>query len=126
MKLKLDENLPAALVPALRRRGHDVDTVATEKLVGARDERVWAAAQAGGRLLITQDLDFSDRRRYRPGTHAGVIIVRLSEPGRRALLQRIDALFATEAVDAWHGCFVVVTEHKIRVTPPTPPLSSIE
>lgn len=118
MRIKLDENLPTALVPALSKRGHDVDTVAAEELSGARDEQVWAAAQAEGRLLITQDLDFSDTRRYRPGTHAGVVVIRLREPGRRALLRRIDTLFGTESVEHWSGCFVVVTEHKIRIRAP--------
>jgi hypothetical protein len=58
-------------------------------------------------------------RRFRPGTHAGLQLVRLNQPGRLASLHRIDALFATEDVARWHRCFVVVTEHKIRVRAPS-------
>ena len=63
MTIKLDENLPERLVAALAALGHDVDTVRAEHLAGRDDPDVWAAAQATGRFLITQDLDFSDVRR---------------------------------------------------------------
>ncbi len=118
MKVKLDENLPLALAIALRARGHDVDTVADEGLKGRDDSTIWQAAQAEGRFLITQDLDFSDVRRFSPGTHAGLLLVRLAEPGRLTLLQRIDALFASEHVEKWQRRFVIVTDHKVRVRAP--------
>ena len=44
MKLKLDENLPESLVPALSALGHDVDNVRLEGLVGQSDPNVWRAA----------------------------------------------------------------------------------
>jgi predicted nuclease of predicted toxin-antitoxin system len=72
VKLKLDENLPHRLVQALTRLGHDVDTVFDERLTRHDDSEVWAAAQRYARFLVTQDLDFSDARRYAPGTHHGL------------------------------------------------------
>ena len=89
MKLKLDENLPERLVPELRSLGHDVDTVRAEHLGGRNDEEVWQGAQAAKRFLITQDLDFSHMRRYTPGTHEGLLLVRLAQPGRDALVARV-------------------------------------
>ena len=94
MKVKLDQNLPGRLVREL-------------------------AAQSAGRFLITQDLDFSDVRRYTPGTHLGLLLVRLSQPGRGALVARVALLFEAENVDAWKGCLVVATDHKVRVKRPT-------
>jgi predicted nuclease of predicted toxin-antitoxin system len=79
---------------------------------------VWEAAQAGNRFLITQDLDFSDLRRYTPGTHAGLLLVRLAHPGRDALIAPIAALFETENVDQWRGCLIVATDHKVRIKRP--------
>jgi hypothetical protein len=92
-------------------------------LSGGTDQQVWEAAQAVDRFLITQDLDFSDIRRYTPGTHAGLLLVRLAHPGRDALLVRIEALFATENVDEWRGCLVVATDHKLRIKRPAEPMS---
>ncbi len=62
MRIKLDENLPTSLVESLVELGHDADSVQQEGLQGAPDPDVWAATQADERLLVTQDLDFSDVR----------------------------------------------------------------
>lgn len=116
MKVKLDENLSERLVPVLRRFGHDVDTVRDEGLTGFADSDVWQAAQSEQRFLITQDLDFSDSRRYAPGTHAGLLLVRLREPGGNALLEAVSGI-ASE-LHAWSGCFVVLTGRKLRIKRP--------
>ena len=118
MKIKLDENMPVGLAGLLAADGHDVDTVADEGLAGCRDDRVWAAAQVSQRLLITQDLDFSDLRRFAPGTHAGLLLVRLREPGRRALTQHVRRVFRAEKPAGWEGCVVVLTERKVRILRP--------
>ena len=110
MKIKLDENLPDRLVVVLTALGHNVDTVRTEQLTGRADPDVWGAAQAAQRLLITQDLDFSDVRRFTPGTHAGLLLVRLTRPGRNALFERVSTVFQTENVEDWTGCLVVATQ----------------
>ena len=109
MKIKLDENLPHQLVPLLTGPGHDVDTVPDEQIAGRDDAVVWAAAQAAGRFLVTQDLDFSDARKYAPGTHHGLLLVRLPQPGRSALFDRVATLFRTEPVHDWIGgaCYFV-------------------
>jgi predicted nuclease of predicted toxin-antitoxin system len=89
VRLKLDENLPYQLVEVLIDLGHDVDTVPDEHLAGRDDHAVWAAAQAARRFLVTQDLDFSDARKCAPGTHHGLLLVRLPQHGRQALAERI-------------------------------------
>lgn len=119
MRIKLDENLPTALVSVLASLGHDVDTVPSERVAGASDPEVWRAAQRSKRFLITQDLDFSDIRRFAPGTHAGLLLVRLREPGRLALTNRVAELFGSEDVTSWAGCFLVVTARKPRIRRPS-------
>ena len=116
--LKLDENLPEALVAELLALGHDVDNVRQEGLAGCPDPDVWAAAQAAACFLVTQDLDFSDVRRFRPGTHHGLLLVRLPDAGRLALTRRLVEVFRVENVEAWKGCFVVLSGHKLRVLQP--------
>ena len=100
MKIKLDENLPERLASELKQLGHDIDTVPGEHLVGQTDEQVWQAAQSASRFLITQDLDFSDMRLYTPGTHAGLLLVRLASPKtwlaiRTSLAEPVVTLAAT-------------------------------
>jgi predicted nuclease of predicted toxin-antitoxin system len=115
VRIKLDENLPAALVGILAAAGHDVDSVPSEGLAGQQDPVVWRAAQDASRFFITQDLDFSDIRRYQPGTHHGLLVVRLAEPSRSRLIERVRHLFVTESVATWRRCFVIVTDRKIRI-----------
>ena len=92
-----------------------MDTVQSEGLTGRPDDEIRAAAQLDKRFLITQDLDFSDVRKYQPGTHEGLLLLRLAQPGREAQSTRIAGLFATELVDEWKGAIVIATERKLRV-----------
>jgi len=118
VKIKLDENVPARLGQELRDLGHDVDSVQEEGLTGRDDGQVWRAAQQESRFLITQDLDFSDMRQFAPGSHHGLLLVRLRDPGRNALAILVREVFSSQNVADWAGCFVVATERKIRVLRP--------
>ena len=118
MKIKLDENMPFSLVGRLNALGHDTDSVPQEGLAGKDDDSVWQAAQAEGRFFITQDLDFSDLRVFAPGTHAGILLVRLSDARKQVVTSFVEALFQNETTEEWLRCFVVATEHKLRVRRP--------
>src|SRR5687767_7414895 len=105
MKLKLDENLPEVLLRELTALRDDVDNVQLEGLVGQSDPTVWNTAQQAGRFFITQDMDFSDVRQFAPGTHHGLMLVRLRVPGRLALTARIVEAFHSGEPEAWARCF---------------------
>lgn len=66
MRIKLDENLPASVASALTALAHELHTVAEENLSGSKDHELWEAAQQEPLFLITQDLDFSDTRKFAP------------------------------------------------------------
>jgi predicted nuclease of predicted toxin-antitoxin system len=118
VKIKLDEMLPEALVELLSELGHDVESVTSEGLSGESDSTIRKVAGEENRFLISQDLDFSDIRRFAPGTHPGVMIVRLRQPGRKALIKRIGGFFQSEDASDLVGCFVVLTERKARIRRP--------
>jgi len=115
MKIKLDENLPRRLASRLAGMGHDVQTVGEEGIAGRVDPVVWEAAQRETRFLITQDMGFSNAQSFVPGSHYGILLIRLRTPSRRALIQRVEDLFREEDVAQWARCFVVATERKVRV-----------
>ena len=118
MKVKLDENLPATLRESLAALGHNVQTAAEEGLGGKSDDVVWFRCQSEDRFLITQDLDFSDMRLFQPGSHHGLMLLRLNNPSRSALIARVRAVFQESTVDEWSGCNVIVTEVKLRILKP--------
>ena len=86
-----------------------------EGLAGQVDTTIFAAAQQDGRFFVTQDLDFADTRRYVPGTHQGLLIVRLRDGGALALRDRVRGVFTSEAIARLEHCTVVVTDRKARV-----------
>ena len=118
MKLKLDENLPASAKARLAKLGFDTDTVLDESLGGHPDSDVWAAAQAESRFLVTQDLDFSDVRQFKPGTHHGVLIVRLPDAEQWRVADHLVAWFSSSDAKSWERCFIVATHRKVRVMRP--------
>ena len=115
MKIKLDENMPTRLAGVLRAMGHDVDSVQEEGFAGEDDSLVWAAAQASGRFLVTQDLGFSDKRAFPPGPHRGLMVVRLRAPGAQLLADTVERAFRSADPATWTGCTVVLTAEKLRL-----------
>lgn len=119
MKIKLDENLPQSIAALLTALGHDIHTVREEGLSGCIDAQIWETSQYEQRFLITQDMDFSDVRQFVPGTHHGILLIRIGSPSRVSLASRIEELFRSEVVSEWAQCFVVATDRKVRVRCPS-------
>jgi hypothetical protein len=80
MKFKLDENIGTLGKNLLEADGHDVMTVAEERLSGATDERIFHACRDEQRILITLDRDFGHVLRFPPEETAGIVV--LENPGR--------------------------------------------
>ena len=99
MKIKLDENIPVSLVRVLASHGHDVTTVTAEGLVGRKDQEIWSRCQTQGRLIIPQGLDFSHVRQFQPGTHAGIVRLRLQRPGRVRLVNMVSWVFQSHDME---------------------------
>ena len=118
MRIKLDENLPTDLVAELRALGHDVEDVYAEGLSGRPDSEIWTAAQTEMRLLVTQDIRFGDARMFTAGTHAGFVLLRLKRADLPTILEKLREVFASDDVETWAGCFIVVGESKVRVRRP--------
>jgi predicted nuclease of predicted toxin-antitoxin system len=118
VKLKLDENIPSSAKSRLIALGFDTDTVLDEELGGQSDIHVWAAAQGHERVLVTQDLDFSDTRKFSPGSHRGVIVVRLPDTEQWRIGDYLVAWLSSAEAKSWAGCFVIATPSKVRVLRP--------
>jgi predicted nuclease of predicted toxin-antitoxin system len=119
MRIKIDECLPGEIVELLTEIGHTAETVKDEGLTGSPDYIIWGIAQAENLFLITTDLDFSDIRRYTPGTHRGILLLRLSLEGKNYMLSYFKQLIANFDFNEWVGCVVIANDHKIRIKKPT-------
>jgi hypothetical protein len=65
-------------------------------------------------------LDFSDVRIFRPGTHHGILLIRLEDSEKPDVPELLAAWFAAEPVETWVGALVVATSRKIRVVRQNP------
>lgn len=119
MNLKLDENMPTALVDSLSALGHDVHTVYSESLVGRDDTVILAVARAEGRFLITQDVRVADRRTWPSQRTVGLMLIRSGDDSRRAIMRLVLNAFTEHDPNPWLHKLVVVSELKVRVSDPT-------
>ena len=118
MKVKLDENVPRAVQTLLADSGHDVDTVSGEGMTGAVDPDVLRAATRARRLLITLDRGMADARRHLPGSHAGILVLRLPDQSAPAVLQAVTTLLARHHLDRLAGTVSVAQRGLLRIRRP--------
>ncbi len=116
MRLKLDENLGRRGRELFERAGHDVATVAAQRLTSAADHEVIEACRREGRCLVTLDLDFANPLRFKPSDYPGISVMRLpSKPSHADLLAAIETLVGGLAKDKIDGKLWIVESGRIRV-----------
>lgn len=86
MRIIVDENIPLMSVNELRAIGHDVLDIRGTRLEGISDEELWAIALKEKRLLISTDKGFTQNRQQ---NHYGILIVRLKQPNRLKIHQKV-------------------------------------
>jgi len=107
MKIFVDENIPFMTVRALREMGHDVIDVRGTTEEGSPDEALWQMVKKQGRLLITTDKGFTQ---HREESHHGILIVRLRQPNRYKIHQRVMQAMSRFEAEKWPGLLVVMRD----------------
>lgn len=115
LAVKLDENMARAHARLLSQHGYEVDRVQDEGLSGASDERVWQEVVKEDRIFITLDLDFSDIRRFPPGSHPGLLLLRPESKGRQAVIAVLRRVLQEHRLEDFRGCLVVADPRRTRV-----------
>jgi len=117
-RLKVDEDLPPAIADLLTARGYDAVTVGVQGWQGMPDDELWGRIQAEGRWLVTADKEFADLRRYPPGSHAGIILLRSREESRRSYVEIAAIAIDRVTLDQVPGSVIVATPRRVRVRRP--------
>ena len=107
MKVLVDENIPLVTVVELRSKGFDVTDIRGSAEQGITDEMLWQKAQREKRLFITTDKGFSV---YRDKAHHGILIVRLKQPTRLKIHQRVMQAITKYSEQQWSGLMVVMRD----------------
>lgn len=118
MLIKIDEDLPRQAADYLINAGYIAHTVRQQEMGGWKDPELWAAIQSENRFLVTADKGFGDVRRYVPGDHAGVLLLRPDSDGIRPLLDLLSLVLAQVSLDQLAGTVAVATPRGLRVRRP--------
>jgi predicted nuclease of predicted toxin-antitoxin system len=115
----LDEDMPRSAAEVLRRAGHVAEHVVEAGFRSRPDPDVFRYAQENRAVLITADLDFADVREYPLGSHAGIIVVRMSK--RLSIVERNEELVRAIAQlrdENLDGLLIIVQMHRTRIRRP--------
>jgi len=111
----VDESLPRAVTAALRSAGHDTADARDIGLRGQTDLVVQRTAASEVRILVTGDVDFANPLRFPPGSHPGIVVLRVPtdlSPSLRAA-QLLDGI--ARAGDNLPGKLVIVEAARVRI-----------
>lgn len=107
MNIFVDENIPAKTVKELIKLGHDVVDIRGSDKRGMVDEDIWKSCREEKRLLITTDKGFA---RNRHENHYGILIVRLKQPNRLKIHQKVMQAINRFQEKEWMGLMVVMQD----------------
>jgi predicted nuclease of predicted toxin-antitoxin system len=115
MFIVADESVDIGIVQLLRKKSHEVVSIA-EECTGISDEEVLNIAFSKDAILITEDKDFGELAYRLQLNHCGIILIRLGDIPRNERL--------TIASDTIHihkekliNCFSVLTPKGLRIKP---------
>src|SRR5258708_4357624 len=107
MRIKVDEDLPAEASELLTAAGHDAPTVREQGMGGWKDGPLLTAVQSESRFLVTADKGFGDIRRYPPGAHAGILLLRPDEDGIEPAVALLRAVLSSQNLLSLTRCVAV-------------------
>lgn len=109
-RILANENVPRAVVTALREAGHDVLWV-RETSPGASDHEVILRARAEGRVILTIDADYVWMI-FKAGvpTPPSLVHIRVRARKPSTIADRVAALFRSASPEKLHGAVTVIED----------------
>ncbi len=101
----------------MRQNGHDAVSVYDQQMRGSADDDLAAVCRREGRVIVTQDLDFSNIIAFPPEEYPGIIVFRLHDPSRPSLLAAMRRRLPMLASEPLSGCLWTVDDAGVRIRP---------
>ena len=98
-----------------RERGYDAISVLEQGMGGWKDSDIWGVLQEEKRFLITADKGFVDIRKFPPGSHTGILLLRPDEDGIRPLVDLLRRVLDTYGLEDLQGTVTAATPRSIRI-----------
>ena len=110
-----DMNLSPQTVEALQAEGLDIIRVSDVMPGTAKDLEILHYARSQGRILITQDLDFSRLIAIGGYAYPSLVTLRLSTSDPTSITQMLRRVLPQVATALSEGCAVTIDDRNIRV-----------
>jgi len=107
VNILVDENIPRMSVCTLKDKGYDVKDIRGTAEEGIADKDIWKIVCDEARLLIATDKGFAQ---YKYEKHPGIIIIRLRQPNRIRIHQRILQGLDQFSTQEWRGKILVMRD----------------
>lgn len=115
MNFFLDENFPRKSIEILNGKGFQVFDIRGTEFEGEDDGNIFERAQKKEAVFLTTDRDFFHTIHFLYESHHGIIVVALSQPNGRKILQKLElALTYIEKFDIHSQC-ILLTDHRINL-----------
>jgi predicted nuclease of predicted toxin-antitoxin system len=111
----LDENVPPVVGQFLRDKGFNVKEVRKTLPPGTQDDTVISLARQEQRVLVTFDKHFSNLLVYPPGSHYGIIRIRIHPPLIFEIINAFDQLLTKFDIETMRGPLIVLERAGFRV-----------
>jgi len=114
-KFLLDENVPPGIGVFLQSLDFDVVHPKDSGMLGASDSQIMDLARQEERTLITFDKHFADLVHYPPGTHWGVIRIRIHPPLLSDVIRALDQFLKQFDMSTIQGTLIVLEKEGFRI-----------
>ena len=104
LRILADEMIHRRIVNAVKKDGHDITCCPK----GLKNGAVYQLIQAEKRILMTQDKDFSDAKRYPPEPTDGILSIRVLPPSIANVLSTLEKFLAGKSSAEFKGKLSVV------------------
>jgi len=115
MRLLADAHISPRTVEHLRSLGHDVVRVGEVLGPGATDVEIVEEAERDDRVVLTQDLDFSQIVAVSGRTKPSVVSLRLTNVAVGAVNTLLETVIPAIEADVAAGAIVTVEDTRVRV-----------
>jgi len=110
-----DMNISPLTVDALAADGVDIVRVPSLLPVNASDEKILGLAREQGRVVITQDMDFSALLALGGYNQPSLVTLRLLNTDPDAVTERLRQVLPQVESALRRGCAVTIEDHAVRV-----------
>ena len=112
MRFIADENIPNALILAIRRKGYSIKDLKEEKLTGISDQELLAIADKEKRIIITFDKDFTNLPQK---SRIGIVVLRYNNKQVQNVITQFCYLLDSPLKEKFENSLCEVFDNYLRI-----------